>query len=97
MVTRSIQQPTSPIKDLNGKCVFINHKFLFNFFSFRNSQYIDLFPVFIKDILPFTLTKTKSKFISQVYDEVKMEFSEKEIVHILQLIIRIKLKSLIMK
>lgn len=67
----SIQQPTSPIKDLNGKCVFINHKFLFNFFSFRNSQYIDLFPVFIKDILPFTLTKTKSKFISQVYDEVK--------------------------
>lgn len=67
----SERQLTSPIKDLNGKCVFINHKFLFNFFSFRNSQYIDLFPVFIKDILPFTLTKTKSKFISQVYDEVK--------------------------
>ena len=67
----SERQLTSPIKDLNGKCVFINHKFLFKFFSFRNSQYIDLFPVFIKDILPFTLTKTKSKFISQVYDEVK--------------------------
>ncbi len=44
----SIPQPTSPIKDLNGNCVFINHKFLFNVFSFRNSQYIDLFPVFIK-------------------------------------------------
>ena len=45
----SVVQTTSPLRDLNGQCVFINHKFLFNFFSFRNSQYIDLFPVFIKD------------------------------------------------
>ena len=65
----SIPQATSPLRDLNGKCVFINHKFLFNVFSFRNSQYIDLFPVFIKDILPFTLTRNKSKYISELYDE----------------------------
>lgn len=63
-------QGISPLRDLNGKCVFINHKFLFNVFSFRNSQYIDLFPVFIKDILPFVLTEDKSEFISQIYDEV---------------------------
>ena len=66
----SVIQPISPLRDLNGQCVFINHKFLFNVFSFRNSQYIDLFPVFIKDILPFTLTQDKSEYISNVYDDV---------------------------
>lgn len=66
----SVTQPISPLRDLNGQCVFINHKFLFNVFSFRNSQYIDLFPVFIKDILPFTLTQDKSEYISNIYDDV---------------------------
>lgn len=66
----SVTQPISPLRDLNGQCVFINHKFLFNVFSFRNSQYIDLFPVFIKDILPFTLTSDKSKYISELYDKI---------------------------
>lgn len=63
--------PISILRDLNSDCVFINHKFLFHFFSFSNSQYIDLFPVFIKDILPFTLTQDKSLFISQVFNDVK--------------------------
>ena len=66
----SVAQPISPLKDMNGQCVFINHKFLFNVFSFRNSQYIDLFPVFIKDILPFILTQDKSAYISNIYDDV---------------------------
>lgn len=66
----SVMQRISPLKDLNGQCVFINHKFLYNVFSFRNSQYIDLFPVFIKDILPFTLTQDKSEYISNIYDDV---------------------------
>lgn len=60
----------SPLRDMNAECIFINHKFLFNSFSFRNSQYIDLFPVFIKDILPFTFTNDESKYISEFYDEV---------------------------
>lgn len=63
--------PISILRDLNSDCVFINHKFLFHFFSFSNSQFIDLFPVFIKDILPFILTKDKSLFISQIYTDVK--------------------------
>lgn len=66
----SIAQPTSPLRDLNGQCVFINHKFLFNVFSFRNSQYIDLFPVFIKDILPFVLTQDQREYISMIYDDI---------------------------
>ncbi len=60
----------SPLRDMNAECVFINHKFLFNSFTFRNSQYIDLFPIFIKDVLPFTFTDDKSKYISELYDEV---------------------------
>lgn len=66
----SVVLTTSPLRDLNGQCVFINHKFLFNVFSFRNSQYIDLFPVFIKDILPFVLTQDKREYISMIYDDV---------------------------
>lgn len=66
----SISQRISPLRDLNGQCVFVNHKFLFNVFSFRNSQYIDLFPVFIKDILPFVLTRDGSEYISMIYDDV---------------------------
>ena len=66
----SVPQVISPLKDLNGQCVFINHKFLFNVFCFRNSQYIDLFPVFINDILPFVLTRDKTEYISMIYDEV---------------------------
>lgn len=68
----SVHQAISPLRDLNGKCVFINHKFLFNVFAFRNSQCIDLFPVFIKDILPFTLTRDKSQYISELYEEIMM-------------------------
>ena len=40
--------------DING--CFINHQFIFHFFNFRNSQWINLFTVFIKDILPFVKT-----------------------------------------
>ena len=63
-------QAISPLRDMNAECVFINHKFLFHGFSFRNSQYIDLFPVFLKDILPFTLTRDSSEYIGNIYDDV---------------------------
>lgn len=33
--------------------LFINHKFIFIFFHFHNSEFINLFPVFVKDILPY--------------------------------------------
>lgn len=63
-------QPISPLRDMNAGCVFINHKFLFRTFSFRNSEYIDLFPVFIKDILPFALTQDKAEYIGTIYDDI---------------------------
>lgn len=63
-------QPVSPLRDMNAECVFINHKFLFRTFSFRNSEYINLFPVFIKDILPFVLTRDNAEYIGNIYDDV---------------------------
>lgn len=66
----SIEQPTSPVRDLNGQCVFINHKFLFHFFSFWDAQWVDLFPVFKNDILPYTLLSDGSLFINQLYEDI---------------------------
>lgn len=44
--------------------VFINHKFIFNFFHFHNSEYINLFPVFEKDILPYVYVQYRSNAVN---------------------------------
>lgn len=67
----------SPLRDMNAECVFINHKFLFNSFSFRNSQYIDLFPVFIKDILPLHLQMMVLNISVNFMIRLLLEFREK--------------------
>lgn len=54
--------------DITG--VFINHKFLFHFFSFRNSEQINLFPVFEKDIFPFVKDEKSGLHIGEMYDEL---------------------------
>lgn len=54
--------------DING--CFINHQFLFHFFNFRNSQRINLFPVFIKDILPFCKDERTGLHIGEMYDTI---------------------------
>lgn len=53
---------------ING--CFVNHQFLFHFFNFRNSQRINLFPVFIKDILPFCKDDNTGLHIGEMYDEI---------------------------
>ena len=52
--------------NING--CFINHQFLFHFFNFRNSQRINLFPVFVKDILPFIKDDRSGYHIGEMYD-----------------------------
>ena len=54
--------------NING--CFINHQFLFHFFNFRNSQNINLFPVFIKDILSFWKDERSGLHIGEMYDEI---------------------------
>mgnify|MGYP005930767459 CR=1 FL=1 len=51
---------------ING--CFVNHQFLFHFFNFRNSQKINLFPVFIKDILSFCKDDASGFHIGEMYD-----------------------------
>lgn len=52
--------------NING--CFVNHQFLFHFFNFRNSQKINLFSVFIKDILPFCKDNASGFHIGEMYD-----------------------------
>ena len=67
--------------DING--CFINHQFLFHFFNFRNSQNINLFPVFIKDILPFCKDERSGYHIGQMYDEITSSIMKRDDVLIL--------------
>ena len=61
--------------DING--CFINHQFIFHFFNFRNSQKINLFPVFIKDILPFCKDERSGYHIGQMYDDITSSIVKK--------------------
>ena len=60
---------------ING--CFVNHQFLFHFFNFRNSQRINLFPVFIKDILPFCKDEQTKLHIGEMYDEITASIIKK--------------------
>ncbi|MBE6284177.1 MAG: hypothetical protein E7098_07545 [Mediterranea massiliensis] len=60
---------------ING--CFVNHQFLFHFFNFRNSQRINLFPVFIKDILPFCKDDNTGVHIGEMYDEITASIIKK--------------------
>ena len=60
---------------ING--CFVNHQFLFHFFNFRNSQRINLFPVFIKDILPFCKDEHTGLHIGEMYDEITASIIKK--------------------
>lgn len=60
---------------ING--CFVNHQFFFHFFNFRNSQRINLFPVFIKDILPFCKDDNTGLHIGEMYDEITASIIKK--------------------
>ena len=53
----------------NVEGIFINHKFIFNFFHFHNSEYINLFPVFEKDIMPY-LHDSNGMSLSSLYQNI---------------------------
>ena len=61
--------------NING--CFINHQFLFHFFNFRNSQRINLFSVFIKDILPFCKDERTGLHIGEMYDTITASIIKK--------------------
>lgn len=64
--------PTDPRKrevlsEMNLASEFISHRLLINFYNFRNSKEIDLYPVFDRDIFPFVQRETGRKIL---FDEI---------------------------
>ena len=72
----TLMDGTHPLPaNING--CFINHQFLFHFFNFRNSQNINLFSVFIKDILPFCKDERTGYHIGEMYDDITSSITKK--------------------
>ena len=61
------------IRRLNTTTVFINHSYISRFHSARNSENIDLWNVFVKDILPFCAKSDEEKSLADIYYEIIAE------------------------
>lgn len=61
------------IRIINTTAVFINHSYISRFHSARNSESINLWNVFIKDILPFYAKKDEDKSLADVYYDIIAE------------------------
>lgn len=51
---------------------FISHRLLVSFYNYKNSEEINLFPVFEKDIIPFTALKD-GKNLGELYSSIRKE------------------------
>ena len=60
----------SEIRMLNKNSAFINHSYISRFHAARNSEDIDLWNVFYKDILPSHVPKDSEQFLADLYDEI---------------------------
>lgn len=60
---------------LNNEAIFINHSYISRCRTARNSEDIDLWDVFNKDILSFYRPEGASNFLSVIYDEIVEEAS----------------------
>lgn len=60
----------SEIRMLNKNSAFINHSYISRFHAARNSEEIDLWNVFYKDILPFHLPVGETQFLADLYNEI---------------------------
>lgn len=61
------------IRRLNTTAVFINHSYISRFHSARNSENVDLWNVFVKDILPFCAKSDEEKSLADIYYEIIAE------------------------
>lgn len=61
------------IKLLNRGSAFINHSYISRFHAARNSEDINLWNVFHKDILPFYRAKENEEFLSVQFDNIQDE------------------------
>ena len=62
------------LSEMNLASEFISHRLLINFYNFRNSKEIDLYPVFDRDIFPFVQRETGRKIL---FEEIIKELKSK--------------------
>lgn len=65
----------SEIRLLNKNSAFINHSYISRFHAARNSEEINLWNVFYKDILPFHIPAGTSIFITDLYDNIERAYN----------------------
>lgn len=64
----------SEIEMLNKDSAFINHSYISRFHAARNSEEIDLWKVFYKDILPFYVPAGTNQFLADIYDQIVYDY-----------------------
>ncbi|MBQ3545389.1 MAG: AAA family ATPase [Lachnospiraceae bacterium] len=55
---------------------FVNHNLLNGFFNFTNSNSINLFPIFQREILPYKFVDEYSTYMSLMYEQIQDEASK---------------------
>ena len=55
---------------------FVNHQLLNNFFNFTNSNNINLFPVFQREMLPYKYIDEQELYLSLMYEQIEEEASK---------------------
>jgi ABC-type lipoprotein export system ATPase subunit len=67
-------------KDLNElaelETYFVNHQLLNGFFNFTNSNSINLFPIFQREILPYKYIDEQGTYLSLLYEQIQEEASK---------------------
>lgn len=52
---------------------FVNHQLLNGFFNFTNSNSINLFPIFLREILPYKYINEQGTYMSLMYEQIEDE------------------------
>ncbi|MGG7551015.1 MULTISPECIES: ATP-binding protein [Chryseobacterium] len=76
------------LSHLNRYCDFLTHRLLINFYNFRNSQEIDLWSIFMRDIFPFVYEdldngkRTIENLILDLRDTKPFKIEDKKIIEL---------------
>ncbi len=70
-LTPTAARDRKALSEMNLASEFVSHRLLINFYNFRNSKEIDLYPVFDRDIFPFIFLDGKSVLFNDKIKEVE--------------------------
>lgn len=70
-ITPNAAADIAVIDKLNLASDFISHRLLINFYNFRNSNQINLWRVFERDLIPFWQDRVKRNYLIDLYKDIK--------------------------